>query len=83
MDRDSFSTLSPLPRRDKSASQIVHQERRNMADIKALKDAVWLKKQAIKEEESGLAEWQNQVGSDEVVRFHSANRKNSLPSSKI
>jgi len=31
-----------------------------MADIKALKDAVWLKKEAIKKEEQGLNEWNSQ-----------------------
>lgn len=33
-----------------------------MADIKALKDAVWLKKEAIKKEEQGLNEWTTQAG---------------------
>lgn len=32
-----------------------------MADIKAIKDAVWLKEQAIKKEEKGLEEWETQV----------------------
>ncbi|KAH8730775.1 hypothetical protein GQ44DRAFT_699835 [Phaeosphaeriaceae sp. PMI808] len=32
-----------------------------MADIKALKDAVWLKKEAIKKEEAGLTEWTDQI----------------------
>ena len=34
----------------------------NMADIKALKDAVWLKKEAIKKEEAGMSEWNSQAG---------------------
>ncbi|EAT86128.1 hypothetical protein HBI56_097310 [Parastagonospora nodorum] len=32
-----------------------------MADIKALKDAVWLKKEEIKKEEQGLADWNAQL----------------------
>ncbi|KAL5114192.1 hypothetical protein ACEQ8H_007940 [Pleosporales sp. CAS-2024a] len=32
-----------------------------MADIKALKDAVWLKKEEVKKEEQGLAEWKEQL----------------------
>jgi survival-of-motor-neuron-related-splicing factor 30 len=36
-----------------------------MADIKALKDAVWLKKEAIKKEEQGLNEWNGQVSRDQ------------------
>jgi hypothetical protein len=52
-----------------------------MADIKALKDAVWLKKQAIKDEEAGLAEWQNEVGFVEGVVSHLANVRTRLPSS--
>jgi len=32
-----------------------------MVDIKALKDAVWLKKEEIKKEEQGLADWNAQV----------------------
>jgi survival-of-motor-neuron-related-splicing factor 30 len=32
-----------------------------MADIKALKDAIWLKKEEIKKEEQGLADWSSQV----------------------
>jgi hypothetical protein len=32
-----------------------------MADIKELKDAVWLKKEAIKKEEQGLTEWSGEV----------------------
>jgi hypothetical protein len=32
-----------------------------MADIKALKDAIWLKKEEIKREEEPLASWAEQV----------------------
>jgi hypothetical protein len=82
IDRDSFSTLTHLPHRDDTTSLSHHQQRRNMADIKALKDAVWLKKQAIKGEEEGLAEWKKSVCFVECVMFHSANVETSLPSSK-
>jgi hypothetical protein len=32
-----------------------------MADIKQLKDAVWLKQEEIKKEEAGLQEWSGEV----------------------
>jgi survival-of-motor-neuron-related-splicing factor 30 len=35
-----------------------------MADIKELKDAVWLKKEAIKKEEQGLTEWSGEVATE-------------------
>jgi survival-of-motor-neuron-related-splicing factor 30 len=38
-----------------------------MADIKALKDAVWLKKEEIKKEEQGLSDWKAQVGLAESI----------------
>jgi survival-of-motor-neuron-related-splicing factor 30 len=38
-----------------------------MADIKALKDAVWLKKEEIKKEEQGLSDWKAQVC---IVQVH-------------
>jgi survival-of-motor-neuron-related-splicing factor 30 len=40
-----------------------------MADIKALKDAVWLKKEEIKKEEQGLADWKAQVRLAQDVVF--------------
>ncbi|KAH7396756.1 hypothetical protein DE146DRAFT_49591 [Phaeosphaeria sp. MPI-PUGE-AT-0046c] len=41
-----------------------------MADIKALKDAVWLKKEAIKKEEQGLNEWTSQKAQmDEMIEL--------------
>lgn len=35
-----------------------------MADIKALKDAIWLKKEEIKKEEGPLASWAEQVSAN-------------------
>lgn len=41
-----------------------------MADIKALKDAVWLKKEAIKKEEAGMNEWSSQMAQmDEMLEL--------------
>jgi hypothetical protein len=53
-----------------------------MADIKALKDAVWLKQQAIKAEEGKLAEWEGVVGFVQGVMFNSADVANSSPTVK-
>ena len=44
-----------------------HQWQYNMADIKALKDAVWLKKEEVKKEEQGLAEWAEQVSNENTI----------------
>lgn len=41
-----------------------------MADIKALKDAVWLKKEEIKKEEQGLSDWKAQVRFGQVLVFY-------------
>jgi hypothetical protein len=42
-----------------------------MADIKALKDAVWLKKQEVLKEEGKLAEWEGVVSFVECDVLHS------------
>jgi hypothetical protein len=44
-----------------------------MADIKALKDAIWLKKEEIKKEEQGLADWTGQVSLAAANMWPSAN----------
>jgi hypothetical protein len=45
------------------------QQKITMADIKALKDAVWLKKEEIKKEEQGLSDWKAQVRIAQSVVF--------------
>lgn len=55
------------PRQNTQSEKTAINPHDNMAELKALKDAHWLKKDEVRKEEETLAAWEQQVGREDAA----------------